>query len=99
HGNHYAGEQPEPASMPESNMAEANGGTVVVPTTNSLPKAEESNGVQFITGGIGDEERNALDAVKNQYSLHVISTNRNGEFDGDTQVTVMDRKGNKVISV
>ena len=99
HGNHYAGQEPVPASAPESQYAEADGGTIVVPTTNGLPKQEESNGIQFITGGIGDEERNALDAVKNQYSLHVVSTNKAGEFDGDTEVTVFSRKGDKVISV
>jgi len=99
HGNHYAGQDAVPASAPESSYAKAEGGTIVVPTTNNLPKQEESNGIQFITGGIGDEERNALDTVKNQFSLHVVSTNKAGEFDGDTEVTVFSRKGDKIISV
>ena len=64
-----------------------------------LPHAVDVAGVRYITGGIGDEERDALEAVKGEYNLHVTCTNNNGEFNGDMLVTIFDKKGQALLNV
>lgn len=64
---------------------------------NSLPIQQEGN-VRFITGGYGDEERTALNSVQNDYNLHVMSSGKNGEFSGDSQLTIYDKMGNEVLT-
>ncbi len=58
-----------------------------------------SNGVHYVTGGIGDEERDSIEAVKSEYNLHVLSSNRAGEFNGDTHVTIRSSKGEQILSI
>lgn len=53
--------------------------------------------VEFITGGIGDEERNAIEAVKNNYNLHVMSAGQDGAFTGTTRVTILNQNNKKVL--
>ncbi|MGE3624428.1 MAG: hypothetical protein AB7H77_11235 [Bdellovibrionales bacterium] len=65
----------------------------------SLPQPVQTENVRYITGGIGDEERDALNSVKQRYNLHVTSTNMQGEFNGSTQIIVRDRQDNTTLKV
>src|SRR5262249_5542328 len=72
---------------------------VATPTTGGGMQSIQQGDVRYITGGIGDEEREALDAVKKDYNLHVTSTNKDGEFNGDTQIVILGKGGEKLVDV
>jgi len=74
------------------------GGQRASAETTDLPQVVQAGSVRYITGGIGDEERAALEAVKNEYNLHITSTDNAGEFNGDTQITVRDRGGQTLVN-
>ena len=54
--------------------------------------------VTYVTGGIGDEERSALNSMKSSYNLHITSASKSGEFAGNTHIIVRDRQGNPVVN-
>lgn len=53
----------------------------------------------YVNGGVGLEERSALQAQKADYNLHMTFANRgSGEFRSDVQVTIADHKGNVALN-
>lgn len=52
----------------------------------------------YITGGIGDEERYALQEVAPNYNVRIMSALKSGHFSGTTRVVIRDRDGNEVIN-
>jgi hypothetical protein len=58
----------------------------------------EINGIKFVTGGIGDEERAALDSMKHDFNVHIVSAGAHGEFVGNTRVIIRDSKGNELLN-
>ncbi len=61
------------------------------------PKQEGN--ISYITGGVGDEERASLESSKGQYNLWVMSASKSGEFIGETQLNLLDNKGQSLLSV
>lgn len=59
---------------------------------------QQTGNVTYLTGGIGDEERDAMKSVKNSYNFSLMSASKAGEFVGDTQVVISDRQGNRLIN-
>jgi hypothetical protein len=51
----------------------------------------------YITGGVGDEERNEIQTARPNYNLWITSSTRDGAFVGDTHITVSDHQGNRLI--
>jgi hypothetical protein len=49
--------------------------------------------VTYITGGIGEDEQQMLEAVKPEYNLHIMSASMNGAFVGDAQVLITRGNG------
>jgi hypothetical protein len=62
------------------------------PWTQVLPP-QKSGDVTYITGGVGDEERNALSEAKAEFNLYVMSAEKDGAFLGDTQIVIRSAKG------
>lgn len=52
----------------------------------------------YITGGIGDEERHALQQMAPNYNLRIMSALKSGNFAGDTRVIIRDRNGTELIN-
>ncbi|HUY68988.1 MAG TPA: hypothetical protein VMV79_06770 [Alphaproteobacteria bacterium] len=44
--------------------------------------------VTYVTGGIGEDERKALEAMKKDYNLHVINADRSGAFAADVVISI-----------
>ena len=69
----------------------------------ALARAEatsgESNGIPYISGGIGQQSREALDAKKGGYNVLVILSLKNGHYLGAAELTVRDRKGKTVLEI
>ena len=57
----------------------------------------QSGEIKYITGGIGDEERNTLKEAKDKYNLSVVSAARTGEYVGDTRLIISDQQGRELL--
>jgi len=93
---------PDAAHAPPSPSADAHIPQTVSMATGatgvtSLPQPVQAGNVRYITGGVGDEERDALEAAKKDYNLHITTVNTSGEFLEDTQVTITNRQGEEVL--
>jgi hypothetical protein len=51
-----------------------------------------------VTGGVGDEERAAIERMQKDFSLKLVFTGQRGIFLSDVDVKILDRAGNVVIS-
>ena len=66
------------------------------PTDDALRPIDLGN-IVYITGGIGDEERAALQSVKNSYNLHVLSASKDGAYTGDTRINIHTQDGKALV--
>mgnify|MGYP000910258691 CR=1 FL=1 len=62
-----------------------------------LPQIYQQGDVSFLSGGIGENETEALREVKEQYNLRVTSADKNGEYRGDTRIIISDAQGTVVL--
>lgn len=60
-------------------------------------QAQQQGNVTFISGGAGDEDRDALKQVENQYNLRLLFAARNGDYLAGVAVTLSDMRGNAVL--
>jgi hypothetical protein len=58
----------------------------------------QSGEIRYVTGGIGDDERNAMKAMEKDYDLRVMSASRSGAFVGDTKINIMSSNGGPVLT-
>jgi hypothetical protein len=63
----------------------------------SLPPPQQIGSITFITGGIGDEERDAMETVRKDYNLSVMSAATSGAFTGDTRIVIRDQSGEELL--
>lgn len=60
--------------------------------------AHGESGVAFVSGGVGEDELNALAAVAAKYSLKLVFAEKEGgAFLSDVQVSIEDAKGRRLI--
>ena len=57
---------------------------------DGLPDVRQQGDVSYISGGVGSDESDALEAVKNDYNLRITSADITGHFRGDTRIIVTD---------
>ena len=58
---------------------------------------QQVGNVEYVTGGIGDEERTAIEAVKNNYNLHVTSAGADGAYVGNTHLSILDSANTSIL--
>ena len=57
-------------------------------------KQEKQGDVTFVSGGVGEEERAAMQAVQGQYNLHLtFAVKGSGEYASAVKVKIEDAKG------
>jgi hypothetical protein len=61
------------------------------------PKVHEHDGVSYISGGVGTDERRDIEAMSGQFNLKLTMALSDGHFVGDTQVRIQDPKGNTLV--
>lgn len=54
---------------------------------------------EYITGGVGSEQREEMKAQRGEYNLLLTFADRDGELRAGVTVTVRDRAGNTVLEV
>ncbi len=62
-----------------------------------LLQQRTEGGITFISGGVGADEREALNKVEGDYNLRLLFAARGGEFVADVKVTIQDAKGKTVL--
>lgn len=63
-----------------------------------LIKPQTQGDVTFVSGGIGEDERNALKTIKGDYNLNLLfAAKGSGEFAADINVRIADAKGNTLV--
>ncbi|HWE75089.1 MAG TPA: hypothetical protein VG328_18150 [Stellaceae bacterium] len=60
-------------------------------------QAQQQGNIIFVSGGAGDEDRDALRQVENQYNLRLMFAARNGDFLANVAVTLSDARGNALL--
>jgi len=66
----------------------------------ALPlEVQNSNGISYINGGVGDEEVAELKSKEQDFNVHVLVSAPQGEFISDVTLTVTDSKGQSLLTV
>lgn len=59
---------------------------------------QSDSGIPYASGGVGEDERQALTAMASKYSLKLVFAGKgSGEFLSNVKVAVKDRKGGTVL--
>jgi hypothetical protein len=64
--------------------------------TPALHVQQAPSGVQYLSGGVGTQERDAMRALESEFPLEIQFTNRAGEYAVAQQVRVLDARGQVV---
>ena len=62
-----------------------------------MPQIQQQGGVSFVSGGVGQDESQALRSAASQWPLSLRFTARSGEFLADVHVTIEDAHGTSVL--
>jgi hypothetical protein len=76
-------------STDNSSAGNTNGG--------GMPQVQQQGGVEFVSGGVGQDESKALQAAQSQWPLSLRFTGRNAEFLADVRVQIVDSHGANVL--
>ncbi|MGE3622832.1 MAG: hypothetical protein AB7H77_03010 [Bdellovibrionales bacterium] len=63
------------------------------------PRIEGQNGISYVSGGIGEQETDALESQASNYNLRLISSDKDGAYVPDTDLVIKSREGGELISV
>src|SRR4030042_2735367 len=58
---------------------------------------KEYQGIPYVSGGIGSDEREKLAAIGKNYSLKLVFAIKGGEYLADVEVEISDSTGKKVL--
>lgn len=59
---------------------------------DALPEIRQQGDISYISGGVGSDENDAMNSVKNAYNLRITSADVAGHFHGDTRIIIGDQK-------
>ena len=65
----------------------------------SLPEAVSTNGVLYMTGGIGQDEAKAFLSLAPRYSLRMMFTSASGSYLADVDVRIVNAYGKPVLDM
>ena len=61
------------------------------------PRVQTQGGVTFTTGGVGTDERAAIEAISSQFNLKITMATKTGHFEGDAGVRIVDAEGHTAL--
>jgi hypothetical protein len=62
-----------------------------------MPQIQQQGGVSFVSGGVGQDESQALRSAASEWPLSLRFTARSGEYLADVHVTITDTHGTNVL--
>ncbi len=69
-----------------------------MPQSAAATPVADTNGITHITGGVGDDETAAIEAMRGEYNVHIINSNKDGAYNDSTEITITDKSGNEVVT-
>ena len=66
-----------------------------IPLIETQNPVESSPDINYVTGGIGEDEKASIEAAKGDYNLHVMSASTSGAFVGDARVIISTKSGSE----
>jgi hypothetical protein len=83
---------------PLSSSPDAGGRPVTSHPENLVPTVS-AQGIRYVSGGVGDDERAELDALSNQYNLRLLFAKQgSGEYLSAVHVNILDAHGGTVLT-
>ena len=65
------------------------------PATAAEPlKIQQYQGIPYVSGGVGDEERQALKTMEARFNLKLVFASSSGEYLADIAVRILNQQGN-----
>jgi len=58
----------------------------------------EENGISYVSGGVGDDQQNALMAANGQFNLKLTMSMRDGKYVGGGDIRIEDQTGKSVLT-
>lgn len=71
--------------------------TVLVPQTASAVEVQQNRGIPYVTGGVGQDERDTLKSMEGQFNLALQFSAQGGAFLSGVRVEIQDRSGRTVL--
>ncbi len=68
-------------------------------TEAALPIVQNSNGISYITGGVGEEELAALKEHEADFNVRLLATSVNGEYMSEVAIRFLNKQGEEVFRV
>jgi len=88
-----------PGSMPSATPVHSTPmSSPTLAVLSDVPQPQTVGSITYVTGGVGEEERGALQATKKEYNLYVMVADKTGHFLADTQIIIHDPKGGEVLN-
>ena len=88
---------PETMAPPAPSQDEGSGS--VTSTPEKLVPLISDQGIRYLSGGVGDDERAELDALSNQYNLRLLfAMQGSGEYLAAVRVNILDVHGATVLT-
>ncbi len=66
---------------------------------NPLVEESSKSGIDFISGGVGVEQRDTINAVEEEYSLKTVFADQTGRYVADIDLDITDSNGQQVFSL
>ena len=66
---------------------------------NPLVERRMKNGLSYISGGVGIQQRNAIDQLEDSFGLKLVFADHDGRYIADVAVDILDRNGQQVFSL
>ncbi|CAI09767.1 carboxypeptidase regulatory-like domain-containing protein [Aromatoleum aromaticum] len=73
------------------------GGAAMAQEAGPVLDVREFEGVRYITGGVGEEERNQLLASAQDFNLKLVFAEKSGDYLADVNIAIADSTGRKVL--
>lgn len=70
-------------------LAQAPSADVDAMTSTPAIRVQDAGGVQFLNGGVGEQERIAMQALRAEFPLHVVFSGKAGEYGVADQLRVL----------
>lgn len=68
-----------------------------IPVVDSSVQVQQQGEVRFVTGGIGDDERSEIEAMKSDFNFYVQSASKDGAYVEAADVTITNKAGEVVL--
>lgn len=86
-----------PPVAPDGEIIQSQGGGAI--PALPLQAYKTQSGIQYITGGIGDEELAQLKSVEQYYNVQILIAAISGAYVSGVSVRIKDAAGNEILSV